>query len=72
MKIVGLIMGTAAVLLGGLWFLQGVGLVHLRPVLCVANCETLQGPSPIWAAIGFALAAAGVAILFRATRRARR
>lgn len=71
MKIVALIVGVAAVLLGGLWLLQGLGVVRLDPVACVAKCEPLEGPSAIWAVIGFVVAAAGVlAIILGLKRRA--
>ena len=45
MKIVGMLFGLVAVCLGGLWLLQGTGVVHLRPLLCFADCEPVQGPS---------------------------
>ncbi len=71
MKIVALILGVIAVLLGGLWLLQGLGLVHIEPVACVAECETLEGPSTMWAIIGFVVALGGVlAIAFALRRRA--
>lgn len=54
-----LILGILAVLLGGLWLLQGLGVVHLRPILCFADCAPLQGPSVTWAVIGAVLLAAG-------------
>jgi hypothetical protein len=44
--------GIIAVLLGGLWLLQGIGLVHVRPILCFADCAPLQAPSVTWALIG--------------------
>lgn len=70
MKIVAIIFGVIAVLLGGLWFIQGLGLVRIEPVACVAACETLEGPSPMWAAIGFVVTLAGVlAILYGLRRR---
>jgi hypothetical protein len=59
MKIVIAIVGVLAVLLGGLWLLQGLGLVHLRPILCFADCATIQGRSATWAVIGAVVAAAG-------------
>ena len=46
------ILGAAGALLGALWLLQGLGLVHLRPILCVANCQELRGPSLPWAIAG--------------------
>ncbi len=45
-------LGFVAVLLGALWFLQGMGLLHLWPILCLANCTPVQVPSVSWAIIG--------------------
>ena len=73
MKKIGLVFGVISVLLGGLWLLQGLGVVHIRPILCFANCEPVQGASPAWATIGFLMVTAGViAIFFSLKRRARR
>lgn len=52
MKITMLIFGVIAILLGGLWLLQGLGLVHVRPILCFADCAAIQSASPTWAIIG--------------------
>ncbi len=62
-RIIALVLGILAILLGGLWLLQGLGIVHLRPILCFADCATVQGPSVTWAVIGavtLALGAYGV------------
>ena len=59
MKSVGFLIGVVAALLGGLWLLQGIGVVHLRPILCFADCDPVQGPSATWAAIGLLVLAAG-------------
>ena len=61
--------GVIGLLLGGLWLLQGLGLVHLQPVLCVAECAPLQGPSPAWAVTGALTAAAGGLAIFFSLRR---
>jgi MYXO-CTERM domain-containing protein len=61
--------GLVAVLLGGLWLLQGLGIVHLQPILCFADCVPVQGPSTTWAVIGGALLAAGVAAVLWSLRR---
>lgn len=45
--------------LGGLWLLQGSGLVHVRPILCFAECTEIQEPSMTWTIIGLVTAAAG-------------
>ena len=59
MRIIALVFGIIAVLLGVLWLLQGLGIVHLRPILCFADCEPIQGPSGRWAAIGALTLAVG-------------
>lgn len=71
MRIVALIVGVPGALLGGLWLLQGLGLVQIEPIACVANCEALEGPSAIWAAIGGALLLASAAAIFYGLRRRR-
>ena len=38
--------------LGTLWLLQGTGLLAIKPILCFANCEPLEGPSLTWGLIG--------------------
>ena len=53
--------GSVAGLLGLLWLVQGLGLVTIPPILCVAECETLAGPSTGWAIAGLVLLLAGVA-----------
>jgi hypothetical protein len=60
MRTVALVVGVIGVFLGGLWLLQGLGVVHIRPILCFADCEPLQEPSLTWAIIGFFVAAGGV------------
>ena len=64
MKTVALIAGVIGVLLGGLWLLQGLGIVHVRPILCFANCTTMEGPSSTWAIVGIIVLAAGVRAIF--------
>ncbi len=60
MKIFVLVVSILAVLLGGLWLLQGLGLVQVRPILCFANCEPVQGPSSTWAIVGLLVVTAGI------------
>lgn len=56
-------------LLGGLWLLQGLGLVNIPPLLCVGDCAPIEGGSPLWAGIGAVVLAAGVLALLAARRR---
>jgi hypothetical protein len=61
--------GLIAALLGGLWLLQGLGIVHLRPILCFADCVPVQGPSATWAVIGAVVLVAGGAVMLWSLRR---
>ena len=72
MKTIIIIAGAIGALLGGLWLLQGLGVVQVRPILCFADCEPIQGPSPVWAVIGSLMLAAGAAAIVYALRRAKR
>ena len=68
-KIAFAVVGLILAALGGLWLLQGLGVVHIEPVACVGACEPLEGPSPMWAAIGFVVLAAGLGAIYFAFRR---
>jgi hypothetical protein len=68
-KKIALVVGVISVLLGGLWLLQGLGVVHVRPILCFADCAPIQGASPTWAIVGFLLVSAGVIAVFRSLKR---
>ncbi len=71
MRIVSLVFGVAAVLLGGLWLLQGLGAVQIRPILCFVDCAPIQGPSTTWVVVGaLALALGGLAIFWSRRRAA--
>ena len=50
---------------------QGLGIVTIPPILCVANCAPLEGPSTGWAIAGGVLLVAGVLALIYTLRRRR-
>lgn len=60
MKTVVLVASVVGILLGGLWVLQGFGLIHVRPFLCFANCREIEGPSSAWAIAGLLLSIVGL------------
>lgn len=64
MKTFVLVVSVIGVLLGGLWLLQGLGLVQVRPILCFADCEPVQGPSSTWAVLGLLVVTAGILGIF--------
>ena len=69
MKWIVMISGAILFLLGALWLLQGLGIVTMAPILCFANCTPIQGPAPVWAAVGAAAIVVGF-LLFRLGRKA--
>lgn len=69
MKIVILALEVLGALLGGFWLLQGLGIVHVAPILCVADCTPIEGQSPMWAAIGLVVFATALVLIFYALKR---
>lgn len=64
-RVTTLVLSVISVLLGGLWLLQGLGLVNVRPILCFADCAPIQGPSVTWTIIGaIALAIGGFCVFW--------
>ena len=73
MKTMVLLAGVISTLLGGLWLLQGLGLLHIRPILCFGDCAPIQGPSLKWAIVGLVWAALGsLVVLYSLQHRTRR
>lgn len=68
MNTVALVAGVVSLLLGGLWLLQGLGMVHVWPILCFADCAPIQGTSLTWAIFGFLLILAGAVAIFFSLR----
>ena len=58
-----ILFGVALMLLGLLWLLQGADLVHIRPILCVANCKPLEGGSVGWMAAGALVLVVGLLVI---------
>lgn len=67
--IAGILIGGFIAFLGLLWFLQGTGILQMRPILCVANCEGIVGTSPSWAVAGAVAFVLGSAIAVVNARR---
>jgi len=66
-----ILLGAVLSLLGLLWLLQGADLVHIRPILCVANCKPLEGGSVGWMTAGALVLVAGLLVIASAVRRRR-
>ncbi len=64
MKNVALVFGVVASLLGGLWLLQGLDIVHVKPMLCFSGCAPVRAASPKWAIIGAGTLGAGLAAVW--------
>jgi hypothetical protein len=54
--------GVILAALGVLWFLQGADLVHIKPILCFADCDPVVGGSVQWQIQGAIAFVTGVAI----------
>ncbi len=68
-KIAGVVFGAFIAFLGLLWFLQGTGILQVKPVACVANCEEIVGASPLWAAAGAIAIVVGSLVVVACLRR---
>jgi hypothetical protein len=64
-----ILFGAVSTPLGLLWLLQGADLVHVRPILCVANCQPLVGGSIGWMAAGAIFMVLGLAAIAVGLRR---
>jgi hypothetical protein len=66
------VLGVLVALFGVLWLVQGLGIVQVAPLLCVADCEPVAGGSAGWTIAGLlAMLAGGFAIwiaLYRPNR----
>lgn len=62
------IFGIIILSLGLLWFLQGSDLVHIKPVLCFANCQTIIGQSLQWQITGAVTFIIGVLIVYKSLK----
>ncbi|HEX5576161.1 MAG TPA: hypothetical protein VFX42_09830 [Gemmatimonadales bacterium] len=68
-----IVLGVASTLLGLLWLLQGADLLHIRPILCIANCKPVEGGSIGWMTAGALVLVVGLlAIAVGLRRRGRR
>ena len=63
------ILGTTVALLGTLWVVQGLGIIQLGPILCVADCEPITGRSVQWTVIGVLALFVGIVIVRAGLRR---
>jgi hypothetical protein len=66
-----ILFGVALTLLGLLWLLQGADLVHIRPILCVANCTPLEAGSVRWMTAGALVLVVGLLVIVSGIRRRR-
>lgn len=55
-----IVLGVALAALGVLWTLQGTGVFHIRPVLCVADCKPVN-KSNGWVVAGLVALILGIA-----------
>ncbi len=70
-QIIGTLLGVFVAILGLLWLLQGTGILRMRPILCIANCEEVVGPSLFWAAAGAVALIIGAIVVAVSVRHSR-
>lgn len=68
-SIAAIFFGIILALLGLLWFLQGSDLVHIKPILCFANCEPVTGRSFQWQIVGSVVFVIGAYFTFMGLKR---
>jgi len=71
-RIVAIFLGIVMVFLGLLWLLQGSDLVHIKPILCFANCEPITGKSLQWQITGVITFVIGSFIIYANSKRFKR
>jgi hypothetical protein len=64
MRILRVAAGIVLLLLGALWSLQGADLLHIKPILCFADCQVLIGGSTTWLIVGLITIGVGALLLF--------
>lgn len=62
LRVARIVGGMLLILLGLLWILQGADLIHIDPVLCVADCRPVTGGSPGWLIAGVVTAVVGAVL----------
>lgn len=62
-RIAQIVFASIAILLGAFWFLQGVGILNICPILCFADCACVEDGSHIWSIVGASVFIIGVLTL---------
>ena len=55
--------GVVLACLGLLWTLQGAGLVHIRPILCVSDCTPITRFTAAWLVTGLVSVLVGLGLM---------
>lgn len=63
------VIGLILAAFGLLWFLQGIAILNVCPVLCFADCECITGGSSFWAVVGGIALIIGIAIICLSLKR---
>jgi hypothetical protein len=68
-KIAQMTFAVIAIFLGGFWFLQGVGMLNVCPILCFADCACIEGGSRSWSIVGAIFLITGIFTMIITTKR---
>ncbi len=50
--------------LGTLWLLQGLDIIHIKPILCFADCDVMSGKSSLWQVVGTITLIIGLVVVY--------
>jgi hypothetical protein len=64
-QVIAIIFGIIISLLGLLWFLQGSDLIHIKPILCFAECQPITGKSLQWQIMGAVAFIVGALVIYK-------
>lgn len=63
------ILGALVALLGALWVVQGLGIIQMDAIFCVADCGPITGKSVQWTVSGVLALFAGIVTVRAGLRR---
>lgn len=50
--------------LGTLWLLQGLDIIHIKPILCFVDCDVISGKSSFWQVVGTITLIIGLVVVY--------
>lgn len=63
-RILVIFMSAILIGLGTLWLLQGLDIIHIKPILCFADCDVMSGKSSLWQVVGTITLIIGLVVVY--------